>query len=93
MVGTIFVYNCPKNDAHDLKKMVWKDSSRVSVQFVIKSLYHWTNVLDFMAPPNLVNFPKLGKMTIAKATFAPSNPFTIHFECMESGPNASTRVR
>ena len=46
-----------------------------------------------MAPPNLVNFPKLREMTISKATFAPSTPCTIHFECLESGPNDSTRVR
>ena len=32
-------------------------------------------------------------MTIPKPTFAPSTPCTIHFECMESGPNDSTRVR
>jgi hypothetical protein len=32
-------------------------------------------------------------MTISKATFAPSTPFTIHFECMESAPNDSTWVR
>ena len=46
-----------------------------------------------MAPPNLVNFSKLREMTISKATFAPSIPCTIHFECLESGPNDSTRVR
>ena len=45
-----------------------------------------------MAPPNLVNFSKLREMTISKATFAPSIPCTIHFECLESGPNDSTRV-
>ena len=32
-------------------------------------------------------------MTISKATFAPIILCTIHFECMESGPNDSTRVR
>jgi hypothetical protein len=53
----------------------------------------WTNILDFMAPPNLVNFPKLRGMTIQKATFAPSKPCTIHFEGLESGTNGSTRVR
>ena len=31
-------------------------------------------------------------MTISKPTFAPSTPCTIHFECLESGPNDSTRV-
>ena len=46
-----------------------------------------------MAPPNLVNFSKLREMSISKATFAPSILCTIHFECMESGPNDSTRVR
>ena len=46
-----------------------------------------------MGPPNLVNFPKLREMTISKPTFAPSTPCTIHFECLESGPNDSTRVR
>ena len=46
-----------------------------------------------MAPPNSVDFPKLREMTISKATFAPSKPCTIHFECLESGPNDSTRVR
>ena len=46
-----------------------------------------------MAPPNLVNFPKLREMTISKATFAPSTPCTIHFECLESAPNDSARVR
>jgi hypothetical protein len=45
-----------------------------------------------MAPPNLVNFPKLREMTIQKATFAPSKPCTIYFECLESGPNDSARV-
>ena len=46
-----------------------------------------------MAPPNLVNSSKLREMTISKATFAPSIPCTIHFECLESGPNDWTRVR
>ena len=46
-----------------------------------------------MAPPNLVNFPKLREMTISKATFAPTTRCTIHFECLESGPNESDRVR
>ena len=46
-----------------------------------------------MAQPNLVNFPKLREMTISKPTFSPSTPCTIHFECLESGPNDSTRVR
>jgi hypothetical protein len=46
-----------------------------------------------MAPPNLVNFPKIREMTISKPSFPPSTPCTIHFECMESGPNDSTRVR
>ena len=46
-----------------------------------------------MAPPNLVNFPKIREMTISKATFAPSTPCTIYFECLQSGPNDSTRVR
>ena len=32
-------------------------------------------------------------MTFPKPTFAISTPCTIHFECMESGPNYSTRVR
>jgi hypothetical protein len=45
-----------------------------------------------MAPPNLVNFPKLREMTISKATVAPSKPCTIHFECLDRGPNDSTRV-
>ena len=31
-------------------------------------------------------------MNISKATFAQSAPCTIHFECLESGPNDSTRV-
>ena len=46
-----------------------------------------------MTTPNLVNFPKLQEMTISKPTFAPSTPFILHFECLESGPNDSTRVR
>ena len=46
-----------------------------------------------MAPLNLVNFPKMREMTISKPTFSPSTPCTIHFECLESGPNGSTRVR
>jgi hypothetical protein len=55
--------------------------------------YHWIKTPDFMAPPNLVNSPKLREMTISKATFEPSTPCTIHFECLESRPNDSTRVR
>ena len=46
-----------------------------------------------MAPPNLVNLSSFFEMTISKSTFAPSTPCTIHFECLESGPNDSTRVR
>ena len=46
-----------------------------------------------MAPPGSVNCPKIREMTISKPTFAPSTPYTIHFERMESGPNDSTRVR
>ena len=46
-----------------------------------------------MAPPNLVDFPKMWEMTISKPTFLPSKPCTTHFECLESGPNDSTRVR
>ena len=46
-----------------------------------------------MAPPHLVNFPKLGEITISKPTFEPSTQCTIHFEFIESGPNNSTRVR
>jgi hypothetical protein len=46
-----------------------------------------------MAPPYLVTFPKLREITIPKAIFTPSTPCTIHFECLESGPNDSTRVR
>jgi hypothetical protein len=38
-------------------------------------------------------FPKLRGMTISKATLAPSKPCIIHFECLESGQNDSTRVR
>jgi hypothetical protein len=45
-----------------------------------------------MAPGTLVNFQKMWEMTILKATFAPSTQCTIHFECLESGPNDSTRV-
>ena len=37
--------------------------------------------------------PKLREMTISKATFAPSTPCVIHFECLESSPYDSTRVR
>jgi hypothetical protein len=33
------------------------------------------------------------EMTISKPTFAPSEPYTTHFECLESGPNDLTRVR
>jgi hypothetical protein len=33
------------------------------------------------------------EMTISKATFAPSKPCAIHFGCMDSGPNDSTRVK
>ena len=33
------------------------------------------------------------EMTISKATFAPSTPCTTYFECLESCPNDSTRVR
>jgi hypothetical protein len=32
-------------------------------------------------------------MTISKATFVQSAPCIIYFECLESGPNDSTRVR
>jgi hypothetical protein len=46
-----------------------------------------------MAPPNLVNLSSFFEMTISKATFAPSTPCTIHFECLESAPNDSARVR
>ena len=46
-----------------------------------------------MAPPNLVDFPKMWEMTISKPTFLPSTPCTTHFECLESGTNDSTRVR
>ena len=46
-----------------------------------------------MAPPNLVNLSSFFEMSISKSTFAPSTPCTIHFECLESGPNDSTRVR
>jgi hypothetical protein len=46
-----------------------------------------------MAPPYLDTFPKLRKITISKATFTPSTPCILHFECLESGPNDSTRVR
>ena len=46
-----------------------------------------------MAPPNLVNSPKMREMTISKPSFRPSTPCTIHFECLESGPNDSTQVR
>jgi hypothetical protein len=48
-----------------------------------------------MAPQNLVDFPQMWGMTISKPTFAPSTPCTIHlhFECLEIGPNDSTRVR
>ena len=46
-----------------------------------------------MAPPNLVILVYFFKMSISKSTFAPSTPCTIHFECLESGPNDSTRVR
>jgi hypothetical protein len=50
-----------------------------------------------MAPPNLVDLTisqKMWEMNISKPNmFAPSTPCTIHFECMESGPNDSTRVR
>jgi hypothetical protein len=48
---------------------------------------------DFMAPPNLVNFAKMREMTISKPTFAASITCTIYFECLEIGPNDSTRVR
>ena len=55
--------------------------------------YHWIKTPDFMDPPNLVNITKNREMTISKATFAPSTPCTINSECLESGPNDSTRVR
>ena len=55
--------------------------------------YHWIKTPDFMAPPNLVNLSSFFEMSISKSTFAPSTPCTIHFECLESGPNDSTRVR
>ena len=55
--------------------------------------YHWIKTPDFMAQPNLVTFPKMREMTISKPTFPPSTPCIIHFECLESGPNDSTRVR
>jgi hypothetical protein len=56
--------------------------------------YHLIKTPDFIAPPNLVKFQKkIWEMTISKATFAPSTPFTIHLECLESCPNDSTRVR
>ena len=46
-----------------------------------------------MGPQNLVNLSSFFEMTISKSTFPPSTPCTIHFECLESGPNDSTRVR
>jgi hypothetical protein len=48
-----------------------------------------------MDPPNLVNLCSFFEMTISKATFPPSRstPCTIHFECLESAPNDSARVR
>ena len=46
-----------------------------------------------MAPPNVVNLSSFFEMTISKSTFGPSTPSTIHFECLESGPNESDRVR
>jgi hypothetical protein len=53
----------------------------------------WIKILDFMATPNLFNFPKLWEMTISTATFVPSTPCTIHFECLESVPSDSNRDR
>ena len=49
----------------------------------------------FYGPAKFGHFPKKKnvKMTISEATFAPSTPCIIHFECLESGPNDSTRVR
>ena len=47
----------------------------------------------FYGPTKFGQFPQMRKMTISKATFEPSTPCTIHFECLESGPNDSTRVR
>ena len=38
-------------------------------------------------------YQKMREMTISKATFAPSTPCIIYFECLQSGPNDSTRVR
>jgi hypothetical protein len=38
-------------------------------------------------------FQNCERLLISKATFAPSGPCTIHFECLESGQNGSTRVR
>jgi hypothetical protein len=46
-----------------------------------------------MAQPNLVNLSSFLEMTISKAMFAPSTTRTINFECLESGPNDSARVR
>jgi hypothetical protein len=46
-----------------------------------------------MAPPNLVNFPKMWEMTISKPTYLPRTPCTTHCESLENGPNDSTRVR
>jgi hypothetical protein len=48
--------------------------------------YHLIKTPDFMAAPNW-------EMTFSKATFALSTPFIIHLQCLESGPNDSTRVR
>ena len=55
--------------------------------------YHWIKTHDFTAPQDLANTPKIQEMNISKATFSPSTPCTIYFECLESGPNDSTWVR
>jgi hypothetical protein len=73
-----------------MKAHVYVRSARVRSTWVC---YHWIKTPDFMDPPNLVNSPKLCEMTISKPTFAPSTSCTIHFECLESGSNDSTRVR
>jgi hypothetical protein len=57
---------------------------------------HWIKTPDFMAPPNLVNFPpRCGKRLFQnrRSHRVHHVPCTMHFECLESVPNDSTRVR
>ena len=69
----------------------WDQHEFVALSCLVS--YRWITTPDFMDPPNLVNLSSFFGMTISKATFAPITPCTINFECLESAPNDSARIR